>query len=81
MFLVRFGSRNQMDAQRNVGALPKAIASFAGRTLSDMPVDRQQLTSCSDNIMRFLTTLPTEELEEIELCIIKILIQSRLVIG
>jgi len=81
MFLVRFGSRNQMDAQRNVGALPKAIASFAGRTLSDMPVDRQQLTSCSDNIMRFLTTLPTEELEEIELCIIKILIQSRLFDG
>lgn len=81
MFLGRMGSRNQMDAQRNSGALPEAVAWFAGRAHDDIPADGQRRVSCSDNIVRFLKTLPPRCLEQIQLGIVKDLFESRLFDG
>lgn len=78
MFLSRMGSRNQMDAQRNSGTLPEAVAWFAGRTPDDIPADGRRRVSCSDNIMKFFKTLEPRCLEEIQIALVRDLFESRL---
>jgi len=78
MFLSRMGSRNQLDAQRNLGDLPEAVAWLSGRASEDIPADGQRRVSCSDNIIRFLKQLAPAHLEAIELAIVKDLLQNRI---
>lgn len=81
MFMARMGSRNQMDAQRNSGDFAASIARLAGRDADDMPSDGKRYVTCSDNAVRYLKELPTEELENIQVHYVQKYLKGRIFDG
>lgn len=78
MLLTRSGSRNQADANRNMGYLPEAIARLSGRRADDIPDDGQRRVTCSDNAVIFLSNLDPIYLEQMIVGIVRSLVESRM---
>lgn len=78
MFLSRAGSRNQLDAIRNMGELPAAVAQLAGRGADDIPADGERRVTCSDNVALFFSKLGLTHLERILVACVRVLFESRI---
>ena len=80
-FLLRNGSRNAFDADRNSGVLPDNLLAICGETWDPERLGERRTVTCSGNTVTQLARVPTEELARLPLLVARRLMQMRAIDG
>jgi hypothetical protein len=80
-FLLRGGSRNAFDADRNSGVLPGNVLAICGETWDCERLGDRQTVTCSGNTVTHLARVPTEDMTGLPLRIARRLMQMRTLDG
>ena len=80
-FLLRDGSRNAFDADRNSGSLPDNMLSVCGETWDKERLGERRTVTCSGNTVVHLARVPTQAVAELPLRLAKRLMAMRALDG
>jgi len=78
MFLLRDGSRNAFDADRNSGQLPENLARFCGQSWDESRLGKRRTVTCSENVKRHLARVPVAEVGQLLILMVRRLMQMRM---
>ena len=78
MFLLRDGSRNAFDGDRNSGQLPENISRLCRQQWDEARLGQRRTVSCSENVTRHLARVPVAEVGKLLLLMVRRLMQMRL---
>ena len=76
-FLLRGGSRNAFDADRNSGALPDNMLALCGETWDRERLGERRTVTCSGNVVTQLARVETKELTVLPLRLVRRLMEMR----
>ncbi|MDY0020823.1 MAG: hypothetical protein RBT47_12575 [Anaerolineae bacterium] len=80
-FLLRNGSRNAFDADRNSGVLPGNMLAICGETWDTERLGERRTVTCSGNTVTQLARVPTAGLARLPLLVARRLMQMRAIDG
>ena len=80
-FLLRGGSRNAFDADRNSGCLPDNMLSVCGETWDRERLGERRTVTCSGNTVTHLARVPTKDMAELPLKLAQRLMAMRALDG
>ena len=80
-FLLRGGSRNAFDADRNTGLMPANVARLCGRAWDGERLGARATVTCSDNVVRHASRVAVSAVAEVPLLMTRRLMQMRLLDG
>ena len=78
MFLLRDGSRNAFDADRNTGQLPENITRLCAQSWDEARLGKRRTVSCSENVKRHLARVPVAEVGKLLILMVRRLMQMRM---
>jgi len=78
MFLLRDGSRNAFDADRNSGQLPDNLTRLCGQSWDEARLGRRRTVTCSENAKRHLARVAVSEAGKILILMVRRLMQMRM---
>jgi hypothetical protein len=78
MFLLRDGSRNAFDADRNTGQLPENLTRLCGQRWDESRLGKRRTVTCSQNVIRHLNRVPVEEVGQLLIRMVRRLMQMRM---
>lgn len=80
-FVLRNGSRNAFDADRNSGQMPDNVLRLCGQKWDEKRLGKRRTVTCSENAVRHAGRVPTHAVAAISLAMVKRLMQMRLLDG
>ena len=80
-FLLRGGSRNAFDGDRNSGQLPENLRQLCAHDWDQARLGQRQTVTCSENAKRQAARVPVAAVAQIPLAMVRRLLQMRLLEG
>lgn len=77
-FILRNGSRNAFDVDRNSGQMPKNVLRLCGQPWDETRLGKRRTVTCSGNAVRHAERIPPRAISAVLLAMVKRLMQMRM---